>query len=126
MATPGFDDPALAAHPSGGNLYYAADQAVGALNPGEMGPDSGPSPGLATGVTTNMPVVLENPLMFGGGAMTGEGQKIVHAGESSRGHWSEILNFHGSPAPWVLIGILIVAGLLHLQAKGSVAGGMRL
>jgi hypothetical protein len=62
--------------------------------------------------------------MFGAGtAYTGEGEHIVNASESSRGHVSEILNFHGSPAPWVLIGILLVAGILHLEAHGKASFG---
>lgn len=63
-------------------------------------------------------------LMFGQGtAMTGGGEPIASAAKSSRGHWSEIFNFHGSPAPWILLGILIVAGFLQLGASARFEAG---
>lgn len=123
MATPGFDDPALASQLEGGNLYFAADQAVAVLNPGEVSPGGYPTAFGTTAVESNLQLA---PLMFGAGTVTGSGEAIVTPDQSSKGHWSEILNFHGSPAPWVLIGILLVAGLLMFQAKGSVSAGVRL
>jgi hypothetical protein len=123
MATPGFDDPALASQLSGGNLYFAADQAVAVKNPGEVAPGGYPTAYGTTGEALNLQL---SPLMFGQEKMTGSGEVIVTPEQSSKGHYSEILNFHGSPAPWVLIGILLVAGLLTFQAKGSLGAGVRL
>jgi hypothetical protein len=112
MPVPGFDDPALASLPPGGNLYFQQDAAVAALIPSEQFRDPR-GPGHAQAVDRTPP-----DLMFGGGVATnGAGEQIVHAADSSGGHWSEVLNFHGSPAPWILIGILLVAGLLHLSAN---------
>ena len=111
----GFAEPATAARPSqGSSLYFQADRGV-------------PNPGK-TGVTGNN--AFGNPregqsippaaLMFGSGseALTGSGEAVVNTAGSPKGHVSEILNFHGSPAPWILIGLLLAAGLLHLSASG--------
>lgn len=115
MAVPGFDDPALASLPPGGNLYFEADAAVASKIGGTPIVELA-SPGQA--FDTAAP-----SLMFGAGVATdGQGAPIVNASQSSRGHWSEILNFHGSPAPWVLIGLLIAAGMLHLSAGAHFKG----
>lgn len=119
MPSPGFADPATAARPPAGNLYFAEDEAVTSTSPGELIPGGVDVPeghGRAYDVG---PVNL----MFGEGAVTREGAPIVSATniQTGRGHVSEILNFHGSPAPWILIGILIVAGMLHLSAGGRAA-----
>lgn len=117
MPTPGFPQPALASVPPAGNLYFQADQAVAAKSPGELQfGDKGPTYGQQVDLTPP-------PLMFGEGAITGNGEVIVKAQNASRGHVSDILNFHGSPAPWVLIGILLAAGVLHLSAKGQLGFG---
>lgn len=124
----GFDDPRLASVPPGGNLYFAADQAIASKTPAELTVDPG-GPGRAQARDLYGPAGedLSPKLMFGEGtAYTGEGAPIVKASGSSRGHVSEILNFHGSPAPWVLIGILLVAGILHLEAKGKASFGGKL
>ncbi len=119
MPTPGFPQPALASVPPAGNLYFSADQAVIAKSPGELQRgDKGPTYGQQLDL-------VPPPLMFGAGAVNGSGEVIVKASNASRGHWSDILNFHGSPAPWVLIGILLAAGILHLSAKGSLGFGGR-
>jgi hypothetical protein len=115
MPVPGFDDPALASVNSEGNLFYAQDVAVAAKIPGSPIVELG-GPGQA--MDTSAP-----SLMFGGGtATTGRGENIVQASQASRGHVAEILNFHGSPAPWILIGILLVAGILHLEGSAKVGG----
>jgi hypothetical protein len=114
---PGFAQPALASKPPGGNLYFAQDAAVTSKSPGEIFIDNiqagqnaeGPRPDLAP------------TLVFGGSAATTpSGEAIVNAANSSKGHFTELLNFHGSPAPWILIGILLAAGLLHLEAAGKI------
>jgi len=35
-------------------------------------------------------------------------------------HWSSVLDFHNSPAPWILIGILLLYGWIHVSVRGSV------
>lgn len=113
----GFNDPAVASPNSGGNLYFEQDVAVAAKIAGTPIIEQ---PGITMGQATDNNVPS---LMFGEGtATTGSGEQIVSAANSTRGHVSEILNFHGSPAPWVLIGILLAAGLLHLSANAKFRG----
>jgi hypothetical protein len=103
----GFDDPALASIPPAGNLYFAADVALAA-----------PTQRLVSGPGHVQQTDLTPPaLMFGG--VNAQGEAVVHSADNAtgRGHWSEIFNFSGSPAPWILIGVLLVAGLLHLSAN---------
>lgn len=121
MPSPGFTDPAVASIPPAGNLYYGADVALSGspglpaqeLQGGNMVGNAGTVEYHSTGRSVN--------LMFGGGT-TGSGEAIPMASEAAKGHWTEVFNFHGSPAPWILFGILIVAGLLHVSAgaKGKV------
>src|ERR1700719_445152 len=108
MPSPGFDDPALGSYPPAGNLYFDADQAVAAKSPGDVGPDWTAGPGRAQ--TVDLPGFTGPDLMFGAGKYTGQGEPIVHAADQGPGggNWREVLNFHGSPAPWVLIAILLV------------------
>jgi hypothetical protein len=117
MPVPGFDDPALASIPPAGNLYYAQDVAVAAKVAGTPIVElSGPGQAMDT-----QPISL----MFGQGtATTGSGEAVVNAANSSQGHVSEIFNFHGSPAPWILLGILLVAGILHLEAGAKLKGSL--
>jgi hypothetical protein len=107
--------------PEGGGLYFEPSTAIAVKNTGEH--IAGGSRSAPTGAQS---MDLHGPsLMFGAGKYTGDGEPIVEASKSSRGHVSEILNFHGSPAPWVLIGILMVAGILHLSAEGKAGFGAR-
>lgn len=112
-------DPAVAAAPDEGNLYFGAQ----VTNPGQQYFGGGRSSGTgAQAVDASAP-----ELFFGNsGNYTDKGEPIVHASNASRGHVGEILNFNGSPAPWVLLGILLVAGILHLSAEGKlgVRGGV--
>lgn len=125
MAVPGFDDPALASLPPAGNLYFTQDTAVASRDPGEPGPGHYATQGGTRSPATDLQT---SPLMFGQEKFTSQGEAVVHASDqiTGRGHWSEITNFHGSPAPWVLIGILLVAGLLMFSAKGEARVGIRL
>lgn len=119
MPSPGFDDPAVASLPPAGNLYYGQDVALSVgpqafeIQPAEYG-------GMVGRGVEGHPLGRRVNLMFGGSsATTGEGAPIVNAANATSGHWSDVLNFHGSPAPWILLGILIVAGLLHVSAGAS-------
>lgn len=120
MYPPGYEEPALAASPPGGDLYFPA--AAGLQNPGQVYFGGGRSDG-----TGSQSVDAGAPELFFGSPQTytGKGEPIVQASAASRGHVGELLNFHGSPAPWILIGLLLVAGILHLQAEGKFGFGGR-
>lgn len=44
-------------------------------------------------------------------------------GAPTPSHISEILNFKGSPMPWLLIGAIAYLGLVHLHANGTISAG---
>lgn len=122
MSVPGFQDPAVASLAPAGNLYYQADASQAVKVPSQEV--------IAGGGTMGQSVDAGAPsLMFGGPEkFTGQGEAIVTAASQAatggRGSVKEILNFHGSPAPWILIGILLVAGILHLSAEGKFGAGV--
>jgi hypothetical protein len=47
-----------------------------------------------------------------------------HATTGGIGHWRDLLNFHGSAAPWLLLLLVAIVFLSHLKlsAKGSAGG----
>lgn len=109
----GFAEPATATRPSPPSLYFPADRALPA--PGRTGTTGNNQFGNPLESSARPPAKL----MFGStGALTDNGEAIVNTAGSPKGHAGEILNFHGSPAPWILIGLLLAAGLLHLSASG--------
>jgi len=116
MLGAGFAEPATAARPSqGSSLYFGADRAV--PNPGRTGTTGNNAYGNPQ-IGSAIPAAA---LMFGtgSGAVTGQGEAVVNTAGAPKGHVSEILNFQGSPAPWILIFLLLAAGFLHLSASGS-------
>lgn len=38
------------------------------------------------------------------------------------GHWSDVLNFHGSPLPWVLVILVVILFLSHLSLRAGAGG----
>jgi hypothetical protein len=120
MPYPGFDDPRLASLPPGGNLYFGADVAL--HDPAEQYADPR-GPGHSQAQDQTAP-----PLMFGEGTATTKGplghEAVANVANAPRGHWSEVLNFSGSPAPWILLGILLAAGILHLEANAKLKGSL--
>jgi hypothetical protein len=49
----------------------------------------------------------------------------VDQGPSATGHWRTVLDFHSSPAPWILLGILLLYGWLHLSVRASAGKRVR-
>lgn len=110
----------VAAIPTSGDLYFEPSVAI--KNPGEIQPGGVVNSKGTTGHADNLQTAT---LMFGDeGKYTSSGEAVVGPavtpGAAHQSSWKEALNFHGSPAPWVLIGILLVAGILHLQAGGKI------
>lgn len=111
----GFAEPTVASRPSqGSSRYFPATQALPA--PGRTGETGNNAYGNPVIGSARPPAAL---MFGGGGGLTDNGEAIVNVTAAPKGHVSEVLNFHGSPAPWILIGLLLAAGLLHLSAKGS-------
>jgi hypothetical protein len=40
------------------------------------------------------------------------------------GHWSDVLNFHGSPMPWILVALIAIVFISHLKFRGGAAIGL--
>jgi hypothetical protein len=126
MKPGGFDDPALSSYPTAENLYFSQEESIVGKSPGEPGPGQYTIAQEGSGQRYTQTNLQTPDLMFGEGAVTSNGEAIMDTSESPRGHWSEILNFHGSPAPWILLGLLLVAGMLSVSAKGRIEGGVKL
>jgi hypothetical protein len=73
----------------------------------------------------------DNPLVGGRGAAGGVGgddyryRKVAlaapeHQPVGQRAHFTELLNFSGSPMPWILLAALAYLGLIHLHAGAKV------
>lgn len=109
----------LASLPAGGDMYFAGDSGLAAVDPGEPGPGSYATRGGTRSAAINLDSNPSEGLMYPG-SFTPSGEAIadVSKSPSTRGHYSEIINFHGSPAPWILVGLLLVMGLMALEAKG--------
>ena len=108
---PGTADPAVAANPPGGDLYFGSAASI--ASPGErlgnsnyfaqMGTDGGAG-NLATA-----------PLQFETDANAGGGTAL--AANASSGHVKEVLNLRGSPVPWIGIALLLLFGILLISAE---------
>jgi hypothetical protein len=62
------------------------------------------------------------PLAFETDAVSG-GQAVANAANASKGHVGEVINFRGSPAPWILLGLLLLTGLLVVSAEVKAKAG---
>ncbi len=115
---PGAVDPAVAANPPGGDLYF--QPAAGLASPGEVGPAGGyPTNQGTTGHAGDLQTA---PLAFESESVNG-GQAVALASNASKGHVGEVINFRGSPAPWILLGLLLLFGLLVVSAEVKAKAG---
>jgi len=116
----GFDDPRLAALPQSPNPYYSDTLSIASAGEVLRGELDVPGHGQLKDTSSA-------PLMFGEGSYTAQGEPIaaVHNSTPStgKGHISEMLDFHGSPAPWILLFALLALGALHLEGKAGVRAG---
>lgn len=111
----------LAAQAPGGNIY--AGRALGIRS--VMG-------GVRGGPIIGGPSVLPQSFGQAGGAgghgiqVSGSGTAVERPAGQQIGSWREILDFHNSPAPWVLIAILIIYAWTHAsyRARGAVELGI--
>jgi hypothetical protein len=55
------------------------------------------------------------------------GTQVQRPTSQQVGGWKQILDFHNSVAPWILIGILIVYGYVHIsyrRGRANIGGGV--
>jgi hypothetical protein len=115
---PGTVDPGVAASPPGGDLYFASAASI--ASPGvPLSPEGSYNAFDTTGNAGNLRVA---PLMFESPTNAG-GQSVALASQAAGGgHVSEVLNFRGSPVPWIGIALLMLFGLLVLTAEFRLKG----
>jgi hypothetical protein len=92
------------------------------INAGTSGIISGAGP-QAGGQTALAFTNIGDQLGAGGMAgigMNGSGTAATTSPQLQHSHWSSILDFHNSPAPWILLGILLLYGWIHVSVR---AGG---
>lgn len=90
-------------------------------------PSSGASPQIGGAGASSSPTVLpytnigdQVPSgLIGGGAVSSDGTAVRIPVANQQPHWSSVLDFHNSTAPWILLGILVLYGWLHASARVS-------
>jgi len=50
--------------------------------------------------------------------VSGGGGQVEHPAANLLADWRQILDFHNSPAPWILIMLLAIYGWTHVAARG--------
>lgn len=86
------------------------------------------SPGAMIIGDTTAPDGQVLPYQLGRGALGGpvslSGSAVTHDPSTQLGSWREILDWHNSPAPWVLLLMLAVYGYVHVSyRRGRVSAG---
>src|SRR5438270_103472 len=75
----------------------------------------------------------DDPLVGGRGGMVGGTRRVARAApdqtalpgaENIQGHYSQLLNFKGSPMPWLLLAAIAYLGLVHLHVAGGASVGL--
>lgn len=120
---PGTMDPAVAANPPGGDLYFASAAAL--ASPGVPHGPEGYNRFGTTGYADNLRLA---PLVFETERNTGGKDTALASNAGAGGHVKELLNFRGSPAPWIGLALLLLFGILLISAEVRLKapGGRRL
>lgn len=97
------------------NPYFA--QALTIRDPGSMvvgePATRGGAPGMAVGSMGGQ-----------GGIVSAGGGAVIQNPANQLGSWREILDWHNSPAPWILLLLLLVYGYVHVSyRRGRVSAG---
>ncbi len=105
------------------DVYFP--QALGITNVQSSVAGTPPSTGVV--LPNNAAGEILTPLAFQGttspmsGTAAPSGQASTVPGvpvSQQQAHWSSVLDFHNSVAPWVLLGILLLYGWIHLSVRG--------
>lgn len=110
-------DGGLAAKTPYQDLYFPQAASINSGSSGQIagaGPASGGNRLPYTGIGDQ----LASGSMTGLG-MNGSGTAATTPVSQMQNHWSSVLDFHNSPAPWILIGILVLYGWLHLSVRAN-------
>lgn len=109
----------LAAQAPVPDVYFPEALGINAGTSGLIG-SAGPLAGGSTALPfTNLGDQLGTGQMAGLG-MNGSGTAATTSPGLQQPHWSAVLDFHNSPAPWILLGILLLYGWIHVSVR---AGG---
>lgn len=101
----------LAAQAPGGNRYFGAsmrmahDPAVPIIG--------GAGPAGVLGFPGSIATLTAKPQVSGGG------DSVEHPVHEMHPHWSTVLDFHNSPAPYILIGLLALYAWVHVSIRAS-------
>ena len=52
-------------------------------------------------------------------SVNSSGTAVTSPVSQTLGHWSSVLDFHNSTAPWILLGILLLYGWIHLSVRAN-------
>jgi hypothetical protein len=114
----------LAAQAPAMDLYFASvvGQANAGVSPqiGGAGVTSGLNAVLPyTNVGDQTPQGLTGSPAGGEGPVSGNGSAVRVPVSQQMQHWSSVLDFHNSTAPWILLGILVLYGWIHLSVQAN-------
>lgn len=71
-----------------------------------------------------LPYQLSRGALGGPVSISAGGGAVTQNPANQIGSWREILDWHNSPAPWVLLMLLFVYGYVHVSyKKGRLSGG---
>jgi hypothetical protein len=109
----------LAAQTPFQDIYFPQALAIAGQGQAVIG-GAGPGGGGSQGVLpyTNIGDQVAGGPMAGAG-MNGSGTAATMPVSQIQNHWSSVLDFHNSPAPWILLGILVLYGWLHLSVRAN-------
>lgn len=98
------------------DLYFG--QALGIPN---QDPQIAAPPGVNTQLPFNSAINTQQPgsLMAGPQGINLSGTAATVPVHMQSNHWSQVLDFHNSVAPWILLAILVLYGWLHASARVS-------
>lgn len=95
------------------NPYLASSMAIHNVANGQAG--GPPASGLTLPFSGSMNNMVAAPT---GSQVSSDGQSVTKPPEHMVNHWSQILDWHSNPAPWILLAILVLYGWIHLSLDG--------
>lgn len=101
------------------DLYFG--QALGIQN--VQSPLAGAPPSTGVSLAFSGPNDVGTPTAFSGAAVNASGSAVENPPTMQQSHWSSVLDFHNSVAPWILLAILVLYGWLHVSARTRLQAG---